>query len=183
VSGSTRLVGFAGPIGAGKNAAAIEWGAHVIIEHSDPIYAALAAMIGVSPQWLRDHKDEPVEWLPGRPTVRFLLATMGTEWGREIVSEDLWVELAASRIAIALDSGAMVGVPGVRFLNEAESIRRMGGVVVWIHRPGVAQARGHSSERSISPADCDWIVSNSGSRKALALGVRAAISAIESARQ
>ena len=77
------LVGFAGAIGAGKNAAASSIPRAVVIEHADPIYWMLSAMLQAPVEDLRDRgaKETPIVGL-GK-SVRDLLRFV--PWVFEIV--------------------------------------------------------------------------------------------------
>ena len=45
----------------------------------------------------------------GGKTPRYLMQTLGTEWGRMMVDGDLWVELCCVRIRWALSQGTQRG--------------------------------------------------------------------------
>lgn len=156
------VIGLAGHAGSGKNAAAEALGG-VVLGFADPLYAALAAMLGVPESQLRARATKELPMACGK-SPRDLLRTLGTEWGRELVRQDLWVWRARQRIAEAAKAGAtVVAVCDVRFPNEAAFIREeLGGKVWWIERPGVA-AGGHASDVSIKAEDCDRIIQNVGS--------------------
>ena len=87
-------------------------------------------------------KDHPVHG----PEVRRLLQRMGTEAGRGIHGDSVWVDAAMRN----LDRPTVL--TDVRFANEAAEIRRLGGVVWEIARPGCGPATGHASDVSI-PGD------------------------------
>jgi hypothetical protein len=70
-------------------------------------------------------------------TSRYAQITIGTEWGRELISQDLWANTWERGIA----DGESVMNDSVRFPNEAEAIRRRGGVVIMIKRPGTSPAK------------------------------------------
>ena len=79
------------------------------------------------------------------PDVRRTLQRMGTEVGREQFGADFWVERAMTR-AIGFDR---VVFTDLRFGNEAEAVRALGGSVVFIERPGLQKLSGitaHVSE-------------------------------------
>lgn len=64
-------------------------------------------------------------------TVRHLLQTLGTEWGRRSVADDVWLRVwhySAKRYE-------RVVVDDVRFSNEAELIKAQGGELWLIERP------------------------------------------------
>ena len=88
-------------------------------------------------------------------TGRHLLRTLGTEWGRNCVHPDLWVQIWEQVI-----SGPTIA-DDLRFPNEAAAIRRLGGEVWCIHRPGASDTSGHASEAGIDVA-FDLVLNNDG---------------------
>ncbi|MGW7434694.1 deoxynucleotide monophosphate kinase family protein [Streptomyces sp. NPDC054849] len=72
------------------------------------------------------------------PEVRRLLHATGTDAGRVTLGEDVWVD--ALLRDYEAEREALV-VSDVRFPNEARAIRALGGVVIWIERPGVGPAK------------------------------------------
>jgi hypothetical protein len=168
-----RVIGFAGYAGAGKTSAAVALGG-AVLGFADPLYAGLAAMLGLPESALRDRATKELPLPLGR-SPRHLLQTLGTEWGRELVRSDLWIFRARQRVAEAAGIGAtVIAFSDVRFKNELEFIRgELGGQVWWIERPGVVGGS-HPSENSLTAADCDRTISNAGSRDQLTWAVRAA---------
>lgn len=77
------------------------------------------------------------------PEVRRLLKVLGTEVVRDIVGENVWVDIAVHKIEAIV--GAVV-VTDVRFPNEVEAIRQRGGQIWQIERPDHGPLDGHSSE-------------------------------------
>lgn len=75
-------------------------------------------------------------------TARHLLRTLGTEWGRECVKPSVWLDLWLAR---ASRKGFVV-VDDVRFENEAELIRNLGGQLWRVTRPGKERDTNHASE-------------------------------------
>ena len=143
---------------------------------ADPIYSMLSAMTGMSVDELkdRDAKEEPIEWLSRSP--RFLLVTLGTEWGRDVVHPDLWVRIAARRLdALEARGIETVVVSGVRFVNEVDLIHSRGGEVWRIDRPGTDRmSGGHRSEYGLSASLVDRVILNDGTRDDLRAAVLAA---------
>ena len=70
-------------------------------------------------------------------TSRYAQITIGTEWGREMISQDLWANTWMRGVA----DGESVMNDSVRFPNEADVIRKLGGVVIMIKRPGTRPAK------------------------------------------
>lgn len=167
------LVGIAGRAGAGKNLAASMIPEATILHFADPIYDMLAVMLGMSVDELRerDTKESVIPWLGKSP--RQLLQTLGTEWGRQSVRDDLWLVLAEKRLEQA-EGGGPVVFADLRFDNEAQWIRRRGGQVWEIMREGTDAAAGHASEAGISPRLVDKTFWNRGTPEQLRADVLAA---------
>lgn len=65
---------------------------------------------------------------------RRIMETLGTDWGREIIHPEVWIKLVERDIATRMLCGNSVVVDDMRFPNELDMIRRMGGVAVRIDR-------------------------------------------------
>lgn len=167
----TMLIGLCGKAGCGKDTAASYITQDFGFERyafAYPLKQGLAAMLDVAPGLLEDrkYKEAVIPWLGKSP--REMLQTLGTEWGREKVHPEIWLRLMERRYAMVVD----LHLPGlvvtdVRFDNEAEKIRRMGGYVIQIERPGVATVATHVSENGINPRLIDQTIVNGGSLQAL----------------
>lgn len=169
------LIGITGRAGVGKSLAASLVPDATVVQFADPIYAMLSVMLGMDVEQLRDRatKEAAIEWLGKSP--RELLQTLGTEWGRDTVRQDIWILLASRRIDQAIEDGdGPVVVADVRFDNEAEMIRSRGGEVWEIVRPGEA-ASSHSSEAGIHVHLIDRRIDNSGTIGDLRAAVSQAI--------
>jgi hypothetical protein len=70
-------------------------------------------------------------------TSRYAQITIGTEWGRNLISPDLW----ANTWGRGIHDGEDVMNDSVRFPNEAEAIWKLGGIVIMIKRPGTKPAK------------------------------------------
>lgn len=91
-------------------------------------------------------------------SVRVLLQRLGTECGRRIVGENIWVD-ATFR---SLNDGNYA-ITDVRFPNEVENIKAHGGRIFRISRPGVGPANSHYSEVALDDYDFDRVIVNDGS--------------------
>lgn len=83
------------------------------------------------------------------PEVRRTLQRLGTEAGRGVLGDTIWIGQAFRRINAILARGASVVVTDVRFLNEAERVRQAGGFVLRIERPGLPLGDLHPSETEL----------------------------------
>jgi len=63
-------------------------------------------------------------------TPRYMLQLMGTEAGRDVFHSDIWIYSLEKRMIGKTD----VVIPDVRFPNEIEFIRQMGGKVIRVKR-------------------------------------------------
>ena len=90
-----------------------------------------------------DNKEEPITALGGH-TMRYILQTMGTEWGRDCLGGDFWSDIGRNKIARS--QADLVIFDDVRFTNECEMIKHEGGQVVQLVRYSVEADDGHPSE-------------------------------------
>lgn len=103
-------------------------------------------------------KEEPLEILCGK-TVRFAMQTLGTEWGRMMIGEDVWVRAAMN--AVSKIPHERVVMDDLRFVNEAQAIKAMGGFIIRTVRPGFEgmQLTGHASETEMDRITADYELS------------------------
>jgi hypothetical protein len=97
------------------------------------------------------------------PEIRELLQRFGTEVGRQTWGEDFWVDAAINKI----QDGTKVVFADVRFPNEADAIKKMGGEVWRINRAGVGPANDHISEHALDDYDFDNVIDNYGTLSVL----------------
>lgn len=108
------------------------------------------------------------------PDVRGLLQRFGTEVGREMFGEDFWVDYAMSQIP----DGAKAVIADVRFPNEADAIKKLGGKVVRIDRGG-SPANTHVSETALDDYVFDVILHNKEDLDRLYFNLDIAMKALE----
>jgi hypothetical protein len=160
------VIAFTGLAGAGKTTAAT----HLIDRHgfrrvrfAGPLKAMMAALGLTAAEIDGDRKEFPCELLGGK-TPRWAMQTIGTEWGRDLIAQDLWIR-AWQHAVSQLPAGVNVVVDDCRFPNEADAVRAAGGWMVRIERPGAGTASAHQSEQHALSADCT--LENDASMKAL----------------
>lgn len=90
------------------------------------------------------------------PEIRELLQRFGTEVGRDMWGEDFWVNAAINSIK----DGSKVVVSDVRYPNEADAIKSLGGEVWRVVRPGYGAANDHPSEHALNDYDFDRVLDN-----------------------
>jgi hypothetical protein len=165
---SFRLIGITGRAGVGKTLVAGMIPGAVVLQLADPLYAMLSVMLGIPEQTLRARptKEAAIDALGKSP--RQLLQLLGTEWGRHMVGEDVWVRLADQRVQACRQAGAkVVAVADVRFDNEARHIRDRGGEVWCVRRSSAGPVCQHSSESGVSPGLIDHYIDNDSGFDAL----------------
>ena len=165
---TTLLIGLAGRARSGKDTAA----QHLVNNHgfqsyafADPLRDGLMHILNLSPcDFEGEQKEQALPWLGRSP--RELMQSLGTEWGRNSVHPELWLLLAAQNLDLLArthDTARGFVVSDVRFNNEADFIRKRGGVVVHMDRVVATPVKPHSSENGIQVALGDLRLTNDGS--------------------
>lgn len=98
------------------------------------------------------------------PEVRRGLQRLGTEGGRSVLGEDIWVIVLFDRMN--RDGNSNFVITDMRFPNEAEAIERNDGWTVRVLREsaGLAgDAARHSSETALDGWSFDYVLDNNGS--------------------
>lgn len=169
----SKLIGLEGKKGVGKDVVGRWFHVHrgaLRVAFADPIREALAAMFGVPVELFSDPelKEVPNALLLGH-TPRYLMQTLGTEWGRTYVGADMWLQLAKRKAEATLATGRAVVITDVRFDNEAEMIHEMGGEVWRIVRDRQVYVSGdrHVSEAGVKSQLISRTIDNNGNFDAL----------------
>lgn len=166
-----KLIGIVGYQGSGKtsltNAAINCWNGPrntIVMGFSDPMYDMLSAL-GVPNELIFDKSkwDDPVEILCGR-TLRHATRTLGTEWGRNFIGDDLWTNAALKRANEYRDTGGNVIIDNCRFPSEFKRLVAEGATMVALLRPSIVPDLSHVSEQHIADLQrqCWTGVSNAG---------------------
>lgn len=158
------LIGIAGPAQSGKSTLSGEF--RRLVEFRGQRYREqpfagplkrMLASIGVDVSDLS--KNTPTPFLDGKVTPRVMMQTLGTEWGRSLLP-DLWLLVWQHELD---DSAHAVCVPDIRFDNEAELIRELGGTIVHVVRKPTSDmlaVPAHVSESGITRVKGDIIFRN-----------------------
>jgi hypothetical protein len=95
--------------------------------------------------------------------IRRMLQVLGTEVGREMISQDVWVNAAFKK----LDADKKYVFTDVRFENEHHAIDSRLGLLIKISRPGVGPTNDHKSENGLPDQWFDAQIVNDGTVKDL----------------
>jgi hypothetical protein len=108
---------------------------------------------------LREIVDE-VGWDEAKqhPEIRRLLQVIGTEAGRDIHGQNVWVLLALAKVGIVGD----YVFTDVRFPNEFTALVKQKAYLVRVVRPGTGPVNGHSSETALDGYAADIVLHNDG---------------------
>ncbi len=149
------IIGLVGHKGAGKDTAAkalsaLGWRNLKFAGSLKEMLRAMLSIQGVPDHYIDrmiegDLKEVASHYLGGR-TPRHAMQTLGTEWGRKLLSPDLWTNAAMAEAR----QHARVVFTDCRFRNEAAAVSEAGGMVIRIDRPGNPVDLSHESEREIA---------------------------------
>jgi hypothetical protein len=171
-------IGIVGRKGHGKDTAAdtlVRIFKYERVAFADPIKEMLHVGLGISRDvlWGPDsvkNVDDPAWGV----SVRRMMQTLGTEWGRTHVHPDLWIRLALDRHIPARERAGQEHfvVSDVRYVNEAEKLRDAGFHILKIVRPGYGDDTDlHTSETEVDAIQPNFLIRNEGTLDDLATAV------------
>jgi hypothetical protein len=113
------------------------------------------------------------------PEFRQFAQRLGTEGGRAVFGENVWVDLVMRKVA-ELPDDALVLIPDVRFPNEYDAIKGTGGYVVRVDRPSLVEDEhdAHASETEWLGLEPDTVVRNEGALSDLRLKAHVLLEAV-----
>lgn len=97
-----------------------------------------------------DLKEVPTPLLQGK-TPRHAMQTLGNEWGRKLIGENLWVDAMVKR----LDTCPKAVVTDCRYPNELALLRERGANAIRVRASDEQAADAHESEAHIDTLDVD----------------------------
>lgn len=169
------VIGLCGNAGTGKDSAT-EFLLHyqntrcVRFALADPI-REIGKIFGFTRDQMTDRKLKETEDDFWKVSPRFFMQRVGTEMFRKQWREDVWIELARKKILDYSSSGSTYGFDGnpriifisdIRFPNEAEFVKSVGGFVVKIERDGFTKSgeQLHDSEKFVASIKQDLLIKN-----------------------
>lgn len=163
-----KLIGFSGAMGSGKSTAIssledIQHRRVVNMKFAQPLYDLQEfAYRRISPVY-----QKPSNFIKDRKLLQFL----GTEWGRDSIYTNLWVDLWKHEVKYLLENEpkAIIVCDDVRFDNEAVAIKELGGHIIQLicsrNNERINTTNGiplHKSELGIDLKYVDYVIDNNG---------------------
>jgi hypothetical protein len=174
-----QFIGLHGFPGTGKDAVAkilADYG-YTRVAFADKLREALyvlnpVVLFGTDGQDIRV-KDivDTIGWDEAKrayPEIRRMLQVIGTEVGREMIDQNVWVDAAFK----GLDKDKKYVFTDLRFENEHHAIDSRLGMLVKIERPGVGAVNDHKSEKPLPDKWFDVRLINDGTLEDLHTKVR-----------
>ena len=132
------IIALTGKAGAGKDYAAAKLA--MMLPHyginchthsfASPIYRMLEALgVDINHYSQRENKEAVISWLG--VSLRHLLQTLGTEWGRKLVKESIWVDYMAEHYSNISKDDCLI-IIDCRFPDEAAWVHSMQGKIIRI---------------------------------------------------
>lgn len=154
-----RLIGLVGPAQAGKDTACNACAYYRIAFADELKLEATYALrsIGIDLDFIHDDEAKK-EW-------RGLLVDLG-EWRRKHIAADYWLKKVESKIILSRQEHDHICITDCRYLNECEMIKRLGGMIVYISRPGIKPANPverASINQILYSGIIDYYIENNGS--------------------
>lgn len=153
------IIGMSGLKGSGKSTAAsfLEGKGFKKMSFAEPIKRMLAC-IGLTDEDLYGSKKESFNAILDCKTPRYAMQTLGTQWGRDLISSNIWRNIV--RNDILQGECNKVVIEDCRFPNEVEMIMDLNGYIIYIDRGG--EAENHASESQIKSLHKDYAIENFG---------------------
>jgi hypothetical protein len=166
----TELVAFTGLKGSGKDTAAtiLKAAGYQEIKFAGGLKAMMRAFlyyqnvdsVTVERMVEGDLKEVPSDYLSG-VTPRYFMQMLGTDFGRKLIHEDIWVNALVNKV----EQGdyEKVVVTDLRFPNESDAIANLGGTAYRLQRDIEGnEFSTHESEKYVTSLPVKAIIDNNG---------------------
>lgn len=167
------ILGLHGHQGVGKdtvfNIISSQYPDAIRLAFADKIKESLAALFGVSIREIDILKEEhgifkvESDSFQHSYTWRGFAQRYGTEAHRDIFGKDFWVNLILpqpDKEGIKLHEDKLWVITDIRFINEAERVRELGGWIINIQRPNKSIKENHISEERLDKKYIDYEIIN-----------------------
>lgn len=154
-----RLIALCSPaMGSGKSTIAThlcdQYGFHQIA-FATPLKAMASTLLEkldmdhdeIEDRIYGDRKEEVIPVLA--ITSRQLQQQLGTEFGRKLIRDSIWVDITMASVARVLATGRSVVIDDMRFPNEYAAVIAAGGDARRVVRPSAVVTRAHPSEGAL----------------------------------
>lgn len=165
-----KVILICGRKGSGKTTIAkyIEGSGYLRMRFANRLKKMLVDGLGIDPEYVDgSKKEEPCPELCGR-TARHAMMTLGTEWGREMIHPDIWVNALLRGIKECVEVGVTKFViDDLRFLSEEAwarvTLSEIADVkIIKVLRDGLEKSD-HQSEKETDLIKADLMILNYGS--------------------
>lgn len=172
------IIGLVGKRGVGKDVV----GAYLVKKHSferkafaDPLKRSVAVLFNIPFEDVDKHKlnssvivsvasadyhaGENLHFVNySSMTFREFLQRYGTESHRGTFGDDFWTDQCLP--VGGFYAGRAIVITDCRFINEAERIKELGGIIVKVERAAAVDKNPHSSETQLEQIEPDWLLVN-----------------------
>lgn len=122
------------------------------VNYSGPVYRRLSSIID-------EYGWDGYKKSPFSNEIRKLIQTFGTDIGRDMIGENVWVNATLESLP---ESGDIV-ITDIRFENEMNAVLSMPNSTVWrVVRPGSGPVNNHVSETSLDTKHFEVVLYNDG---------------------
>lgn len=176
----TTIIALAGAAGAGKDETAQIMMAQLLrrepmvrirtLSFAAPIKEAVAAILNCSVEDFEDREFKESNLLESHnldTSPRIMMQLLGSEFGRNMIDDQIWIKTAQARFdAAKADGVGYMFITDLRYENEHKWVLENGGVVIYVDRQQAAPVAAHSSEAGLSRPPC-YVIDNNGTINAL----------------
>ncbi len=147
------LIAISGKKRSGKNTVAKLIAQHTPLRceefaFADALKQEVSVACGVDLKFIEDNKD----------TFRTILQWWGTDFRRVFKGQDYWCKQLLAKMVKSTADVALV--TDCRFQDEAECVRRIGGIIIRVENPHPATYDSHKSETDLDSYLFDYTISN-----------------------
>ena len=96
--------------------------------------------------------------------IRTLLQYIGTDIGKQLIDNNLWTKLIANTISTKATKYRLCIIPDVRFRDETEMIKKLGGIIIKINRNTENNDNDKHISECIDNIKEDYIIDNNGTK-------------------
>ena len=167
----TTIIAFTGKAGSGKDTAAKIMQEQMLqrdptvktafMSFASPIKKAVAAILGCDVGCFDERKFKEGSLLDSHgldTSPRQMMQLLGDEYGRQMISEDIWIQTAHNTLMDLCEVGAdFVFITDLRYDNEQAWVLDAGGIVINVERFKRSPVATHASENGLSKPPCHTI--------------------------